>query len=54
MNKIPFFYVLLLWAFAVALAFWQLVWFSVFVLCLSFVAYAMVIGPNINNNGHGE
>lgn len=46
MNKLLLFYTVLLLLFAVYLAHIQETWFSVFVLGLSFLGYAMIIGTN--------
>ena len=50
MNKMFFTYVILLAAFAVYLAYLQYTWFSVFVLSLSFLGYALLLGTNMKRN----
>lgn len=46
MNKLLFFYTILLVAFAMLLAYMQYTWFSAFVLMLSFLGYAMIVQHN--------
>lgn len=46
MNRLCFFYAVLLAAFAVYLAYLQYTWYSVFVIGLSFLAYALLISIN--------
>lgn len=47
MNRFSIFYIVLLTAFAVFLAYLQYTWYSVFVLGLSFCAYALFVGNNL-------
>jgi type IV secretory pathway TrbL component len=46
MNKLLFFYTILLAAFSMMLAYMQYTWFSAFVLCVSFVGFAMIVHHN--------
>lgn len=49
MNKLTSFYAFFLAAFAVFLAYLGETWYSVFVLGLSFLSYAILIGINQKN-----
>lgn len=47
MNRFFSFYTVLLLVFAIGLAYLQYTWYSVFVLCLSFFGYALLIGKQL-------